>query len=785
MNFKPKNSTIWGTTCTIIATIVLFIIVFGTQTATHPTTNFFALHSDDAIKDIYATTYHVKYDSSFLRCDGMNYPYGDYYTYTGTQTWISFPLQILHKMGVPNTDQYVLGCINFIIILSIVFCAVFLFLLFKELKLPNFISILGAVAITFLSPQLRRIGCHLTLSYEFILPLMLLLMVKIHHTHQLKYSILFGIVFFLSGFAHPYYLVFFATISVGYCLFLFIVNLMEKKKMIHTAGEAQLPMVKIIIAFCFQFLIPAILFLFLSQIGDVATDRTRIPDGFYQYGGRVEGLLFPYAKPYFYENSQLFDYVEWEAQSYIGIIAFVLLIILIVKLFRNIFKKKFVHILSPTDSLILNFFFWSALLLVIFSCGFPINLFPDNILNYIPFLPQMRAQGRFLWLFFYVINILAIYYFYNYFSKLKSTKIKYIFITSMFLLYALEDYANCWNYKYYCANSWNEWTDYNNELPENEWIKKIDTSEYQSILPLHFFNVGTEQVYLASNMLPSAAYVSVKTGLPMHACSSCRMPIKQTYNNISLRWKPYANYSVLADLPNHKSILVITQAKDQSLDENEKRFLRYSTFLFSANNIDFYRLTIDSLYKLCDDFQQVLYDDYQSNKKYENMPDVFSNDSCGNFDFRTWESTSTPNAFEGNGALQGVANQENVIYKGNPFKNIPTKAELSFWVSNFTDDLYGRSRFEIYSVNKKGEKYLFRDGRLADYASAIKEGWGLICIEAEIPQDCERMILTVRNKEMLPKPIYFDNLLIRPIDTHVSVVGSTCFYDNLPVIKAK
>jgi len=246
-----KNSNLVGSVITLLLAFLFFLLFFGSKMLTTIDTNFFSTTSSDLIKDLYTTSYSVKYDSLYLRNNPMNYPYGEHFTYTGNQVFISFPLKILTNLGLNNASEYVLPLINLHVILSIFLCSLFLFLLFKELKLSNIVSILGAVMITFLSPQLQRTGGHLTLSYVFIIPLILLLLAKINNNNRLIYNVLLGLLLIWSGFAHPYYLIFFAALSTIYWIYVFFY---EKSRLGGTK--------KIILSYAVQFIIPYPSFLF-------------------------------------------------------------------------------------------------------------------------------------------------------------------------------------------------------------------------------------------------------------------------------------------------------------------------------------------------------------------------------------------------------------------------------------------------------------------------------------------------------------------------------------------
>ena len=764
------NNKFIGSIGTFLLTFLFFLFFFGSKILTNIDTNFFSISSSDLIKDIYTTSYYVKYDSTYVRNNPMNYPYGEHYKYTGNQTFISIPLKFIKNIGLFDFSDKVLLFINLHVILSIFLCSLFLYLLFRELKLPNIVSILSAVMITFLSPQLQRIGGHLTLSYAFIIPLILFLLAKNYTAPRLLYSILLGILLIWSGLAHPYYMLFF----VALCTVNFIyISIYEKSRF----GGIK----KTILIYSIQILIPLVLFFLLSGIGDFATDRSKIPYGFYVYKGNLYGVLLPYPQAYFKDLVKFFPTIQWGAQAYIGIVSIITLVVIIIKLF----KSKFVSFLKITDHKLLNLFFWTAILLLIFACGIPLICFPKNVLNYIGPIAQLRAVGRYAWLFYYVINIVSVYLIFNILIKKINKKwLRYAIMCLTFSLFFVENYFYAKDFKNWYTKNYAEWTDYKNTLKQNLWVHHLNPNDYQSILPLPVFNVGSEHLYAneSCNAFKKSAYVSYKTGLPMFNNFSSRSSITQAYHNIAFAWEPWIEYPVLKDLKNEKPILVIKPSDCESLNPNEKRIIDYSDSLFSANNIDFYKLEIADLYQLCRDFQHELQQQYELNKCFQHAPTIYSNDSVPDFYMQTWDHNNTDKSFQGQGALKGRINKVNILYDDIiPFSE-RDKIEFSFWISNYTDDLYGRSYYKISILDTNNRKKTLDQREISRRVIAISNGWGLIKTTLQIPQEAYKLHISVSNDIITAKPVYFDNLLMRPLHTNVISEDNTLIlFNNIPV----
>lgn len=99
------NSRGWlGSVTTIIVAVALVALFWGPAWLVHWDTMFFSTDGEDLVKDVYTTSYHVAYDDGMAISHAMNYPYGEYYIFTGLHPLIAAPLQWLRDAGVAHTS---------------------------------------------------------------------------------------------------------------------------------------------------------------------------------------------------------------------------------------------------------------------------------------------------------------------------------------------------------------------------------------------------------------------------------------------------------------------------------------------------------------------------------------------------------------------------------------------------------------------------------------------------------------------------------------------------------
>ena len=743
--------TLTGLLCTAVLSFVVLFLIVGVEPLANSATNFTSA-GGDALKDFYNTYYHVKYDTSLVRNNSMNYPYGEHYTYTGAQLYVSAPLQFLRRSFEVDCSSSVLLLINLLIWISILLGSVFLYLIFRELRAPILYSVLGAVAITYLSPQIDRVTAHLTLSYVFIVPCALFLFLRWFKTRQWKYTAFIALLTFVAGLVHPYYIFFIAVIWLFVCGYVFFYVATDK-----TARR------RVVIHALLQFVIPFLLFTLLTRIGDDAADRTAIPWGFHTYRGRLRGLLTPVGRSYWSSN------IEWESWTFIGYVALTVLALGMLAAVRKAIGRKWRQMLQVTDDTYLSIVFWAAFALMIFSLGFPLDLLPQYCFNYIGPLSQLRAVGRFLWLMFYVLNIMAVYVVAR---KMESftLRTKIIVVCAVAVLYGFDIYT------FTCNNNYEHKkqliTDFDNELPENSWVGRIDVKQYQSILPLPMYSIGTEHIWLdhKAGMYENSLYVSMKTGLPLHSLYASRSRIQEAYRNIAFRQEPFLPYAVIGDMDSQRAVLVIAPSGLSELNENEKRIISCSDSLFSANGIEFYSIMPSRLQQMQKDFSAEKKAEFLQKRLYERMENVYCDDSTAEFFVETWDNQSAKTVFQGDGAMVCKVNKWSTVYEGKNPTQTSGNLEVSFMISDYMSDLVGRTDVEVCVKDKDGQSknYIYTD--LFRCMQNIFYGWGKIVIPIPDLAPDDSFSVKLRNKMLSPsRKLYIDNLIIRPVDLSVIV----------------
>ncbi|KAA3641354.1 MAG: hypothetical protein DWQ02_00680, partial [Bacteroidetes bacterium] len=163
----------------------------------------------DGYKAYMVIVNHAKYDSTYSHFEGMNYPYGEHAVPGVTQPLFSISINFLRQNLIDLSD-YTIGIINISMMLGLLLCAVFCFLIFKRLGLPTIYSGLVAIGLAFLNPQMERIGSHYGLSHPEVVPMILYFLMRFEETRKMKWSVAVGLTLWAYSLIHFYYFGIFA-----------------------------------------------------------------------------------------------------------------------------------------------------------------------------------------------------------------------------------------------------------------------------------------------------------------------------------------------------------------------------------------------------------------------------------------------------------------------------------------------------------------------------------------------------------------------------------------------
>ncbi len=761
MNIKSIKS--FGVVGNVVLSSILLVIFYGTILKNANNTYFSA--SGDGLKSTFGSAYHLNYDTTYLRTAYMNYPFGESVFYTGGQPVIVNSFKLLKSIGIDLSSNLV-GIINIWMLFSIALGALFIYLILRELNLPIIYSIVVSNIIIFMSPQLDRFGGHYNLAYLYFIPLMIYLFFLFYRKRKLYLSILLGLVALLSLGTHAYFFGFYAILLICFWVGAF---LYDKKSF----GNIKFILLNIFI----QFILPFIIFQALMLLSGEMHDRTSYPWGFFSFIAYPQGIFYPLTRAY-----GKFIYVKqvpWEGISYIGLVSLIGFLFIIYNSVKKQRKDKAWNFLKITDSPYLNILFWSSFVALLYSFGMPFTLGLQKLFNHMGMLKQLRAPGRFAWLFFYTINITTFYLLWNYYKQGK--KILALSILGFALIWGSYDsYLNVKSQPKFINNTIESLNDKENETEINQWYNEIDFEKYQAIIPLPYYHVGCENysLYKGSASIGQSFITSMKTGLPLTSVMLSRTSMEQSVKNIQLFLEPYNSFDIIDLWPSEKPFLVLFTKKD-FLDENERRIKNKAKLLTYNSEMEIREITID-------DFKEILKETKEKVKteiEFEELFDVdgfLSTDSIYNFYYESFGDKYSGESPLGENCYCGIITKQNLVLE-TKIANIDTTKNyiISLWVENMDRDLYPRTKLTVSIFNESGKKYynnkidIWRKTKIID-----SNGWGLVEFEIEFKEPTGKLSISMKNKLMTKGELKVDEILIRPSGIDLYYKDADFIYKN-------
>lgn len=750
---------------TFILALTLLFFFFGNLLKNPNQTYFDA--SGDGLQAYYTASYHVKHDQKYWHFDGLNSPYGEQVFFSGCQPFVTNIIKFLKPLV--DLSGYTIGILNCLLLFSIVFAALFLYLIFKELGVPKIYASLAAVGIAFLSPQIERLGGHYSLAYVCAIPMMLYFLLKFSQSFSMRFSVLIALtVLFFSG-THLYFVVFFAFLLASFYTYMWIG---QKEKLLFCLKH-----------FSIQFLIPIILFQVISILIDPVNDRSDNPWGFLIYTSNINSILFApnrfYSVLYNWMNP---TYSSWEGFAYIGFVGTLTVLSIGITTIFVLFKKKWDFLLKISDNWALNSFFIAAIFAMIFSFGLPFSVFGgDKLLNYFGPIKQFRGVGRFAWLFFYVTNIVAFYSLFYYSQKLKkSIQVILFTIALAFLFYDTNTYLRL--YQNRLNNQLTEMSDtgfYSRKYP---WFKNINFSDYQGLIPLPYFHVGSENIWMEpeSNIKQKIYPFALVTGVPICGVNLSRTSLSQTYKNIQLILEPYKEYAIFKDLKSmQKPLLVFVIASE--LKQNEVDFLSRCHFIQKANDFELYEIYPREIQAHLSKLYQKHEAKIEKITKSYSFKGFLSSDSLKRIYWDDFDHSGQTSLLFNQKTYRGSIKNYNVLVEWELKPSIDSVFKLSFWVNNFTRDLIPRTTVEISYLDDKKELIRADYYQFKDRLKIIDGSTALIESEFTYPKNATSLKVTCWNDNFFndSEQLEIDNLLIFPDSTIVfQEQHNLLFYNN-------
>ncbi len=758
---SPKRShTFWGLLALLA---VAFALLWMKHSVWLESPNAYMFgESPDGFKNYMTSAWHVRYDSSFVHYSGMGYPYGEHVLFTDNQPLISTAMQ-WWSAHVSDLSERSVGVINMIQLLSMLLGGGVIFLLFRKLHLPVWYAGLSSLAILFMSPQNNRFDGHFGLSHIWVFPLLLLLLCRYEERYSRRYqSLQIGFLVWVAAQLHFYYF----GLSALFLGLYTIIQLLSDPSWRNLRVRLSHLVVMV--------LLPFVLLNIWIHWSDYVTDRPANPWGFTTYIGYWEGVMLPYESFPLYQwidhNIIKIRRVDVETQAYIGLAATAFTVwILFFRRLRPFEKDWDEAAYHRVHKRYLKGIFFAALLLLIFSCGFPFAIKGmEWMVNFFGPLRQFRGLGRFTWSYFYVANVLLFYVLWNRSIRFKGFKngkypwFRWVIALAPLALLSYEALTfqktkklvlgpNVAKHSVAAASP-------------DHWLSKVDFSRYQALMPLPYYHIGSENIWLDidgqhfRNMQISALY----TGVPDMGVFMSRTSIGHMIKSVQFSLNPCEPPKILEDLPDNRPIaLMINQSRWDEVKQKYPHLVDEAELVYENPEMRIMSLVPDSVRAYSR--RQALEVSAEMDKQaaFPAGNSWRSNRDAGWLTHLSYDSlTTSAHIFKGKGAFEGNIGDTTWIWKDRIPKG---EYNLSLWIyvkqdMGMTDEvkIIQNSRADGHEINFKHEGLRF-------YVQSIVDGWALFDLAFTVYEDNSDTRIFLQ-KKAVDEPFYLDEVLIKRTD---------------------
>lgn len=708
----------------------------------------------DGYKAYHAILYHAQYDTTLTHFSGMNYPYGEHVVPGACQPLLSNGIILLGRLGIDLKNSG-FAVVHFSLLLGLLLCGLFLYLIFRQLKLPFWYSLVLAIALTFLAPQIERFTAHYGLSHPELIPIIYYLLLRWHQSEHWGWSVGVGFVLWTYSLIHFYY---FAII--GFAIIGFVgVRWLAREDWWHSLRYMGHGILMIGLPFLF--------FYFWMMYNDPVVDRNPFPYGFFAYRSYPLSIYTNTNIPHWgWLNEHLLDIPRrgFESRAYIGLVATVFALWLVIQLVRRLFKSWVIAPQNKEDRF-LQYLLISGIAILIFSFGVPFVI-PQlkGLLAYTGPIKQFRSIGRFAWVFYYAINIGAFYYLYQWVQKRQGAIWQRMLLLGLPLCFVLYE-------AYYFNRSHDLRLDEIENFAEGHRFtdRGIDFSQYQAIMPIPFANIGSDNFWwdVPGWMSQKPFTMSLQSGLPVTSSMLTRTSLSQTLNQLQWVTEPYRIPKILEDLPNDKPLLLLWD--DVRQREQGDRYSHLNTRakrLYEADYLHIYELLLNSFeLRLKDRIQQV---DTQLDSAFQRTDSWYVTDSLSTWYYDNFDAYPRENAYRSQGEYPIKMEEYNVLLDTVWQADYHGPLVVSFWQFLNTDR---SARAEVIWQERDATTGEVLHEQFAITRSIVDlfddQGWGMIEWNIERKHPGSRLHLSIHHPELKGDAMRVDELLLRPDGTDI------------------
>lgn len=705
----------WKETVLALLAGLAFVLFFYPKQSLSPNSYLFSA-GGDGIKNYYSYLYNSKHDSSFWYTESMNYPYGELLLFTDGQPLLASSFRLL-KSVFPFLSDYGVAYLNLWMLVSLILAMLFIFMVLRKLSVGPWASLVFGLGILALQPQIFRFPGHFGLSYAFVIPMTIYLLLSISEQWNLKLYLGLILSNFLVFFLHPYLGLIFGLTS----LFFAVVNMLIRHSQFRRSLYIALGTIGVILGY-----------LLIVRLTDDHQNRTPDPFGFFFYRAQIKTIFLPHHPPLkpWIQSMINIGGQQWEGWAYMGVACTLGLLYMLLRWFASI-KSMF---LRKTNTKVLSYV---GLVALLFSMAVPFVLGLEFLVEQIGPLKQFRSLGRFAWIAYYLFNFLVcwkLYALYRLNRKRSIGQFARLFILVPVVLMFWE------------AWPWHKEVEYNISLTENLFLDDYypqEKKDFAAIIGLPLQVHGSENFELPGDEETNTRVflTSYATGIPIYGGASGRSSVTEARKLVQSIGPSFYSKEIKDDMA--EGDFLVMKRKDFGINRYERNIWNRAKPLYSDDRFEYASISSSELLK----FEQVT------------VNDSMLNDSALIALLR-FDDQVSDQVMNGTGAKAGTRNHYLQIANfGTELQ--PGDYVLTMWV--YTKGFSMTQMGIFLEARYKGESSLPRLSQVSPGNSVVIKGdWSMVEMPFTLEKPIELLNLVAKGGKYSKQPFYFDNLMLRP-----------------------
>ncbi len=710
----------------------------------------FVTAGGDALQSYYVTAFYAMHNVG-THFTGMNYPFGEHFNYPNLQPLLAATMGFLQRYGVP-AGRYTVAITNLVALSSLLITPAVLYAILRRTRLPVPYAAALALIISFMAPQILRLDAHLSLSYAWFVPWLWYCIIRVQEAPgRWQWYGLFVASTLVMATIMPYFL------ALG-CFFLsghVLVLAWQQPRMRPWLG-------RMVVAA----LVPLLLFRGYLWVTDPITDRPANPYGLLVYVATPGTVFTPVLGPLHDWRQQHWPSANdsYEGVSYVGLVCTATLAAAFILGFGAIIRRRQWRRLGrPALPLHLRTGLWAAGLLLLLAFGYPFKWrWLDGLTDHAGPVKQFRSLGRFAWPFYYVATTYTAYCLYRLWRYLRRRQLHVVAWAglSVLLFWATEAW---WQVSDKAAQvteavGASDFLDPATGLAARLTWASRPVSDFQAILPLPYYNIGTDKFDLSGsgNSTYQAYKMAATTGLPLLASYIPRASVSQVMQHVQLFSSTLVPKTLLAAFPNNKPLLLLVTP--DALTEAEQRLVCLGHLLVQGPEGALYELPLAALGATSLAHERAKADSLLPTLPLR--PGGLRATTPAGVIVQGYDGASDRRGRLHPGAFYAPKEGFSTLYDGGlPMPADTGRYEASVWLYGKSDYGFGNMQVKLYDATGQELDHQTADAR---HATEVLGDWVRVVVPFRRSPQAVRLEILYDNRDLL-----VDDLLVRPLNTDV------------------